>query len=238
MENNNSYIEDIEEWINSNTIGYEDDVQTSAQEQHEEDINALDKLRGDSILTPRIKISNKFNLITRFIVIILVSVAIVTIFIKTRYHPVTVVGASMSPTLEDGDILRTITEITEDKISYDSIICFRKNNGQLIIKRVVGLPGDKISFKDGNLYINGILQDDGFPLMNEFPKGEIILKNDEFYCLGDNRNNSMDSRVLGPVKFSEICNIVRYDSTKEKEKMKEARNLIDEYKKSTSTDAE
>lgn len=79
-----------------------------------------------------------------------------------------------------------------------------------IIKRVVGLPGETVSIKDGSVYINGVLLsepylDDG--VVTEISGSEnnnITLGKDEYYFLGDNRGVSEDSRILGPIVRSRI----------------------------------
>ena len=76
------------------------------------------------------------------------------------------------------------------------------------IKRVIGLPGDTVEIKDGTVSINGtpvnepyILQE---PPQNNNDYGPIALSDDEYFVLGDNRNNSSDSRSWGPIKRNDI----------------------------------
>ena len=87
------------------------------------------------------------------------------------------------------------------------VIVFKPNGNQnthYYVKRVVAVPGDTVEFRDGRLYVNGKQETGGFdktadPGIAESP---IVLGNDEFFVLGDNRNNSEDSRSgnIGPVK--------------------------------------
>ena len=83
-------------------------------------------------------------------------------------------------------------------------------NSHYYIKRVVAVPGDKVVVKNGHLYVNDKLyyDEDKYDIIEYagFLENEIILANDEFFVLGDNRNNSEDSRHgnIGPVKRDNI----------------------------------
>ncbi len=110
-------------------------------------------------------------------------------------------GVSMQPTLSDGD------NLIVDKLSYRfrdpdrfDIIVFPQGDGRYFIKRIIGLPGENIRIdEDGSIYIDGeklsesygkeVIQDPGLA------KDGIELGADEYFVLGDNRNDSMDSRM-------------------------------------------
>lgn len=116
-------------------------------------------------------------------------------------------GVSMQPTLSDGD------NLIVDKLSYRfrdpdrfDIIVFPQGDGRYFIKRIIGLPGENIRIdEDGSIYIDGeklsesygkeVIQDPGLA------KDGIELGADEYFVLGDNRNDSMDSRMaeVGPI---------------------------------------
>lgn len=110
-------------------------------------------------------------------------------------------GVSMQPTLSDGD------NLIVDKLSYRfrdpdrfDIIVFPQGDGRYFIKRIIGLPGENVRIdEDGFIYIDGeklsesygkeVIQNPGLA------KDGIELGADEYFVLGDNRNDSMDSRM-------------------------------------------
>lgn len=129
-------------------------------------------------------------------------------------HLVRVVGDSMSPTYESGNLLITSTHFEDDDIQYGSVVVVYNPediNKHHLIKRVVGLPGDQIQIKNGYLYRNGEMITEEYPQMHKGGVAEdlIQLSDDEYFVLGDNRNNSTDSRVFGPVERSEITNLIK-----------------------------
>ncbi|MCR5303885.1 MAG: signal peptidase I [Lachnospiraceae bacterium] len=112
-------------------------------------------------------------------------------------------GHSMMPTLMDGDSLIV------DKLSYRfvepkrfDIVVFPYEHADhtYYIKRIIGLPGESVRIDaDGVIYINGEVLDEDFGAEQMLDPGraveELHLKSDEYFVLGDNRNNSTDSRV-------------------------------------------
>jgi len=151
-----------------------------------------------------------FNIIW-IVAIFLVAILIVE-FVGQRTK---VDGRSMEPTLQDGD------QLIVDKISYrfrdperfDIIIFPYHGDGSkktYYIKRIIGLPGETIQIVDGKIYINGEVLEENYG--KEVMEGSgrasqpIVLGDDEYFVLGDNRNNSKDSRVesVGNIKRSDI----------------------------------
>lgn len=122
-------------------------------------------------------------------------------------------GESMRPTLEDGDnlIVDKISYRFSDPKRYDIVVFpFRYQEGTFYIKRVIGLPGETVQIVDGEIYINGrILQEPHKYDEIRSPgiaSSEITLGADEYFVLGDNRNNSSDSREpsVGNISREEI----------------------------------
>ena len=110
-------------------------------------------------------------------------------------------GVSMQPTLSDGD------NLIVDKLSYRfhdpdrfDIIVFPQEDGRYFIKRIIGLPGETVQILDGSVYINGEKLEEhyGNEVMEEagIAAEPVTLGVDEYFVLGDNRNNSKDSRSV------------------------------------------
>lgn len=110
-------------------------------------------------------------------------------------------GDSMESTLHTGDnlIVDKISYRFRDPERYEIIVFpYRYQENTFYIKRIMGLPGETVQIKDGYLYINGERSDEDYGLerMNSggIAEEEIVLGEDEYFVLGDNRNESSDSR--------------------------------------------
>ena len=134
-----------------------------------------------------------------YIVLIIAFTWFVVTFVGQRTE---VSGSSMENTLSDGDnlIVDKISYRFHDPERYDIIIFpYKYEEDTYYIKRIIGLPGEHVRIDDsGNIYINGkvlkesygreVIQDPGIA------RDEITLGEGEYFVLGDNRNNSSDSR--------------------------------------------
>ena len=129
---------------------------------------------------------------------------VVFTIISRFFMPVLAIGASMEPFICD----RTIDSFTTDDIVLIAIgeSLIKKK----IIKRVVGVPGDLLEIKDGVLYVNGVEEERGFETMEDpgILREPILLGKDEYFCLGDNRNHSSDSRVYGIFNSKQILGVI------------------------------
>ncbi len=133
----------------------------------------------------------------------------IALLFNAIFHPCIVVGESMEPTYKNGNICLA-KPIGCSDVKRNDVVVF-KENGKLLVKRVIGLPGETIKVSDGRFYINGILLEEKYPLMEDggiVEEKELILAKDELFCVGDNRNNSFDSRVYGPVTPDKLKYIV------------------------------
>ena len=158
--------------------------------------------------------------IIQTVVVFLAVLMIVFLFIA---QPHKVQGPSMFPTFHDGDYIIT------DKITYrfstpqrGDVIVFEnpRNHSDDFIKRIMGLPGDKIKVQDGHLYINDHLVNEPYLQPNVITDGRFFLQEGmektvdvgNYFVMGDNRQYSSDSREWGFVKKNEILGrvIVRY----------------------------
>ena len=133
-------------------------------------------------------------------VIIIVVVILIRTFIGT---PVRVNGTSMVPTLKEGEVLY-LNKLDKSFVQEDIVVIDKKVEGSPIIKRIIGMPGDKIKCINGVIFINDEKYEDNFGSGETSDFEEITLEDDEYYVLGDNRIVSKDSRVLGPIKEKNI----------------------------------
>ena len=120
-----------------------------------------------------------------------------------------VIGTSMEPNYHTRDIVYS-TNIRDIK-RYDVVVA-DSPTGIKVIKRVIGLPGDTITYKNRHVYVNGTLTDESFinggAEIELNLSGKIELGDDEYFVCGDNRENSSDSRIYGAITRSDIFGIV------------------------------
>lgn len=126
-------------------------------------------------------------------IVILLIVMLIRIYVVT---PVIVNGESMSPTLKNNELL--LLKKYDKKIERFDIVVFKYNDSRLI-KRVIGLPGDKVEYKDGKLYINDEEMVEPFSSITKDFKYIGVVSENSYFVLGDNRNDSVDSRMIGLV---------------------------------------
>ncbi len=152
---------------------------------------------------------------------LLIAFAIAAIIRYFLFTPIAVDGESMMPTLEDGDrmIVNKIGYKIGEPKRFD-IVVFHAPEQKNYIKRVIGLPGDTLEYKDDQLYINGDPIDEpyldaykeqinGGTLTEDFTLKDIDVSLDTIpegyvFVMGDNRRNSKDSRHIGLVEQKEI----------------------------------
>jgi signal peptidase I len=147
--------------------------------------------------------------VLEFLIILLVSFVLVfgrPFVVEAFWIP----SASMVPTLKYGDrvlVNKFIYRFTEpergDVIVFKSV----EGDGQDLIKRVVGVPGDEIAVRGGKLFVNGEPQKE--PYVNKkYPDRSFYapttVPKDHVFAMGDNRANSQDSRIFGPVPEENI----------------------------------
>ncbi len=146
--------------------------------------------------------------------LIFASAFFATVLVMSVGIKIGMVGVSMEPKLYNGqEILLNTFHYKLFSPDRGDVIAFLPNgnqNSHYYVKRVVALPGEKVQIREGRLYINGVLADeeDQYDKIAEpgIAENEITLGQDEFFVLGDNRNNSEDSRSgnIGPVKRDTI----------------------------------
>ncbi len=122
-----------------------------------------------------------------------------------------VVGPSMNPTLDEGNLV-LISKLNYKifKVKRGDIIVFEYDGMKNLIKRVIGIPGDKIEYKNNKLYINDEYYVENYlknVVTDDFSTGSLgneIIPDNHYLVLGDNRENSMDSRDIGLISKKDI----------------------------------
>ncbi len=162
------------------------------------------------------KEEEKYTLKDILELILYVGVVLLLCFLIITYvgQRTRVMGSSMEATLSDGDnlIVDKISYRFHDPERFDIIVFpYQYEEDTYYIKRIIGLPGETVWINaNGDIYINGaLLQEDyGLDRMSYAGLAAVPLKlgEDEYFVLGDNRNNSTDSRfdVVGPVRGEDI----------------------------------
>lgn len=161
---------------------------------------------------------------------ILVCMVSVSIFVHFFFRPVQVDGQSMQPTLLNNEIgfSNVFSRLTGSIHRFDVVVVREPVSGDLWVKRVIGLPGETVMYQGGKLYINGKYKKEPFLnkeyMINDSGSVEAFtkdfntdgkadynndgkvepLKSDEYFLMGDNRNNSFDSRSRGAFHEHEI----------------------------------
>ena len=123
--------------------------------------------------------------------------------------PYRVPAVSMAPTLTEGSIVAACTwAYLRTAPQRGDVIVFRPPHDRTVpyLKRVVGLEGDEVKFKDGKLFLGGVLQDESYihsddSLEEEF---DTVVPNAHVFVAGDFRSRSYDSRHFGPIPESDI----------------------------------
>ena len=137
--------------------------------------------------------------------VIVIFVILIRSFLVT---PGLVNGSSMENTLFDNDLVIVNKIVLKNGIDRFDIVVVNYNNDTLI-KRIIGLPNEKVSYIDDKLYIND--EPIEMPLDFEYTSDfELITGKDEYIVLGDNRNVSKDSRSIGPIKRDNIKGKVNF----------------------------
>ena len=117
-------------------------------------------------------------------------------------------GESMTPSLRDGDYLlaRRFHQLKRKPARGDIVVV--AVSGKSRLKRVVGLPGERVTFTDGMLLVNGDKLAEpylrGLPPYLGLERSEFVLGGEEYFVMGDNRAHSTDSRDYGPVRRAQI----------------------------------
>ena len=141
---------------------------------------------------------------------LIVSAAASVLIITFLYQPVRVEGTSMLPRLEDRDRLfinKFVYHISAIERGDVVVFHYPRDPEKSYIKRVIGLPGDRITIDRGQVRLNGsLLRESYVPLMYKDSRSmaEIVVPPETYFMMGDHRSISSDSREFGPVDRSLI----------------------------------
>ena len=156
----------------------------------------------------------RFNETKEWILTIIATIVLIFVIRTFIFSPVIVEGDSMNPTLFEGDrlFINKIGKFVGDINRLDVVVFKDKNNHY--IKRVVGMPGDRIYFKNNLLYINDQIVTESYVIEDVYQRditlntlyGYEEIPEDYYFVLGDNRPNSLDSRQrsIGLVHHKQI----------------------------------
>ena len=157
-----------------------------------------------------------FGVIWEFVEAVAFALMVFFVCYLVLFQPNQVKGHYMEPTFHDGEYIFT------DKISYKigqpargDVVVFRSHKNAEVdyIKRIVGLPGEKVKISGGKVYVNDQRLDESIYLASSVYTGpqnfltegrEIIVPTGKYFVMGDNRPGSSDSRDFGPVTPSEF----------------------------------
>ena len=147
--------------------------------------------------------------------IVLIALAVIIPIRYFLFQPFYVRGASMEPAFHDSEYL-IIDEITyrfTEPVRGEVIVVRNPSrNSEFFIKRIIGLPGETVELRDGNVVIFNEESDDGMILVEAYLGNEVhtvgttttTLSSEEFFVMGDNRQVSLDSRSFGPLNKEHI----------------------------------
>lgn len=151
---------------------------------------------------------NKFWKEAKDYILIIVAVLIIRTFIVT---PAIVDGASMDYTLEDGQLvfINKFVYNIKDVERFDIVVLNNEEDNDRIIKRIIGLPNETIEYNNNQLYVNGKLVEQNYEVeaTEDFT---VVTKENEYFVLGDNRDVSKDSRMLGNFNKEDIVGRVNF----------------------------
>jgi signal peptidase I len=148
-------------------------------------------------------------------VFISLSAASYLFFSRVVVMAVEVQGVSMSPTLQNGDLvlLNRFAYIRRLPQRGELVVLRDPETEELVVKRIIGMPEERVAAGADYAFVNGRLLFEPYipqaaKTLVESPKNSILIPKDCFYVLGDNRHYSVDSRSFGPVQRERILGVI------------------------------
>lgn len=179
------------------------DIVEDTNNENINEINTTDGITDINDIDPPAKAVNKKKELIGWILTIVAAFAVFGI-LMIFVQPGVVDGSSMEPNYYEGDRFFVIRDWIDDDYNYGDVVCV-DIDGKIIIKRIIGLPGDVIELKDGYVYRNDVKIDESAYLDSSVKTESqglatiFIIGEGEYFVLGDNRAVSFDGRLLGPV---------------------------------------
>lgn len=142
---------------------------------------------------------------------ILIGIVILLIFVYVISLE-QVIGPSMEPNYKEREIylLNKIKYKFTDPKRFE-VVVVSTSSSKYMIKRVIGLPNDKLEYKNNNLYINDELIEENYDRTGSTENfGPLIIPENSYFVLGDNRENSTDSRKFGYIEKKDVIGKVEF----------------------------
>lgn len=120
----------------------------------------------------------------------------ITIIIVVRYivFTVKIESNSMYPSLRSGNLKFAYNKLSGNYQRGDVLIFYSEEHSKDLVKRLIGLPGDRIDIQNGQVYVNGNLLNEPYVKNNSLYRGNFQVPEESYFFLGDNREISTDSR--------------------------------------------
>jgi signal peptidase I len=150
--------------------------------------------------------------LVEIVVIVTVAFALAMLVQAFIVKPFTIHQISMRPTLEEGDriLISRLSYHFHDPKAGDVVVFHSPvDASEDLVKRIVAVAGDTVAIRDGDLWVNGGAVREPYLLKQDF-RGEFpetVIPGGQVFVLGDNRNNSGDSRLFGPIDVDEIIGV-------------------------------